>query len=198
LAAPPNGKHDVPKKGDSFLNGGTLVFDLETKNLAHEVGGWTNINKLGLAVAVLLHVETGEISKFVEQEAGELIAKILGADRVVGFNVKRFDYEVLRPYGLVQDPGLIQKTIDLLDHIYNYLGFRLSLDNLAEATLNESKSADGIIAVRWFREGKIDQVLDYCEQDVHVTHRLWEYGRENGYINYRDRDFRIQRVPVTW
>jgi DEAD/DEAH box helicase domain-containing protein len=191
-------RQDIPMKGGSVLNGGTFVFDLETKNLAHEVGGWTNIDKLGLAAAVLLHVETGEISKFVEQEADELIAQILSADRVVGFNVKRFDYEVLRPYGLVQDPELIRKTIDLLDHIYSYLGFRLSLDNLAEATLNESKSADGIIAVQWFREGKIDQVLDYCEQDVHVTYRLWEYGRENGYLNYRDRDFRLQRVPVTW
>ncbi|UCF61508.1 MAG: hypothetical protein JSV37_02175, partial [Anaerolineaceae bacterium] len=71
-------------------------------------------------------------------------------------------------------------------------------DNLAEATLSERKSADGIIAVQWFREGKIEQVLDYCEQDVRVTHRIWEYGRENGHIKYRDRDFRLQRVPVSW
>jgi DEAD/DEAH box helicase domain-containing protein len=191
-------QHDHSMKGDGVLNGGTFVFDLETKNLAHEVGGWTNIDKLGLAAAVLLHVETGEVFRYVEQDASALIAQLMGADQVVGFNVKRFDYEVLRPYGLVQDPELIQKTIDLLDHIYHYLGFRLSLDNLAEATLSESKSADGILAVQWFREGKIDQVLDYCEQDVHVTHRLWEYGREKGHVNYRDRDFRLQRVPVTW
>ena len=102
-------------------------------------------------------------------------------------------------YGIdIANPDLIQKTIDLLDHLYQYLGFRLSLDNLAEATLNETKSADGIIAVQWFREGKIDQVLDYCEQDVLVTHRLWEYGRENGHVKYRDREFRLQRVPVSW
>lgn len=185
-------------KGDGILNGGTYVFDLETKHLAHEVGGWANIDKLGLAAAVTLHVESGEVSRFVEQDAGELIGQLMSADQVVGFNVKRFDYEVLRPYGLVQDLGLIQKTIDLLEHIYHYLGFRLSLDNLTEATLNESKSADGILAVQWFREGKIDQVLDYCEQDVRVTYRLWEHGREKGHVYYRDRDFRLQRVPVTW
>jgi DEAD/DEAH box helicase domain-containing protein len=176
----------------------TFIFDLETKKLAHEVGGWSNIDKLGLAVAVLLHVETGEVFRFVEQEASDLIAQLLEADHVVGFNVVRFDYNVLQPYGLSPNPDLIQKTIDLLDLLYQYLGFRLSLDNLAEATLNETKSADGIIAVQWYREGKIDQVLDYCEHDVHVTHRLWEYGRENGYVKYRDRDFRLQRVPVSW
>ena len=185
-------------KGDRVLNTGTIVFDLETKNLAHEVGGWSNIDKLGLAAAVLLHAETGEIFRYVEQDANELIAKLLNADQVVGFNVVRFDYDVLRPYGLSQNPNLIQKTIDLLDHLYQDLGFRLSLDNLAEATLNETKSADGIIAVQWFREGKINQVLDYCEQDVLVTHRLWEYGRENGHVKYRDRNFRLQRVPVSW
>ena len=176
----------------------TLIFDLETKNLAHEVGGWSNIDKLGLAVAVLLHAETDEVFRYVEQDASELIAQLLDADLVVGFNVVRFDYGVLQPYGLKRNPELIQKTIDLLDHLYQYLGFRLSLDNLAEATLNETKSADGIIAVQWFREGKIDQVLDYCEQDVHVTHRLWEFGRENGHVKYCDRDYRLQRVPVSW
>ena len=185
-------------RGDDDLNVGTFVFDLETKNLAHEVGGWSNIDKLGLAAAVLLHVDTGEVFRYVEQDASELIAQLLNADQVVGFNVVRFDYDVLRPYGLSRNLDLIEKTIDLLDHLYQYLGFRLSLDNLAEATLNETKSADGIIAVQWFREGKIDKVLDYCEQDVHVTHRLWEYGRENGHVKYRDREFRLQRVPVSW
>jgi len=176
----------------------TLVFDLETKNLAREVGGWSNIDKLGLAAAVLLHVETGEVLRYVEQDASDLIAQLLKADRVVGFNVVRFDYVVLRPYGLSLNPDLINKSIDILDHLYQYLGFRLSLNNLAEATLNETKSADGIIAVQWFRDGKIDQVLDYCEQDVRVTYRLWEFGRENGHVKYRDRDFRLQRVPVSW
>ncbi len=174
------------------------MFDLETKFLAHEVGGWSNIDKLGLAAAVLLHVETDATFRYVERDASELITQLLNADQVVGFNVIRFDYDVLRPYGLTRNSGLIQKTIDLLDHLYGYLGFRLSLENLAEATLNETKSADGIIAVQWFREGKIDQVLDYCEQDVRLTHRLWEYGRENGHVKYRDRDYRLQRVPVSW
>jgi DEAD/DEAH box helicase domain-containing protein len=176
----------------------TLVFDLETKNLAHEVGGWSNIDKLGLAAAVLLHVETDEVFRYVEQDVSELIAQILDADLVIGFNVVRFDYGVLLPYGLKRTPELIQKSVDLLDHLYQYLGFRLSLDNLAEATLSERKSADGIVAVQWFREGKIEQVLDYCEQDVRVTHRIWEYGRENGHVKYRDRSFRLQRVPVSW
>jgi len=178
--------------------GSTLVFDLETKRLAQEVGGWSNIDKLGLAAAVLLVVETDETHRFVEQDAEELIGQLLKADQVVGFNIVRFDYQVLRPYGLTPVPDLIGRTVDLLDHIYQSLGYRISLDNLAEATLGERKSADGLAAVKWYREGKLDQVLDYCEQDVRITHRLWEYGRQNGQIKYRDREFGLHTLPVSW
>ena len=61
----------------------------------------------------------------------------------------------------------------MLDHIYRRLGYRVSLDNLATTTLGVSKSADGLQAVRWFREGRIQEVLEYCQQDVEVTRRLY-------------------------
>lgn len=178
--------------------GSTLVFDLETKYLAHEVGGWSNIDKLGLAAAVLLVVETDVTYRFLEQDVEELISQLLKADQIVGFNIVRFDYQVLRPYGLATGSDLIRRTVDLMDHIYQSLGFRISLDNLAEATLGEHKSADGLAAVKWYREGKLDQVLDYCEQDVRITHRLWEYGRHNGQIKYRDRESGLRTLAVSW
>ena len=136
------------------MNSSTLVFDLETKHLAHEVGGWSSIDKLGLAAAVLLAVETNETYRFLEQDAEELIRQLLKADQIVGFNIVRFDYQVLRPYGLTPGSDLIHRTVDLLNHIYQRLGFRISLDNLAEATLGEHKIADGLAAVKWYREGK--------------------------------------------
>ena len=178
--------------------GNTLVFDLETKYLAHEVGGWSNIDKLGLAAAVLLVVETDETHRFLEQDSEKLISLLVKADQIIGFNIVRFDYQVLRPYGLRPGSDLIRRTVDLLIHIYQSLGFRISLDNLAEATLGERKTADGLAAVKWYREGKIDQVLDYCEQDVRITHRLWQHGRQNGQINYRDREYGLRTLSVSW
>ncbi|NIS81441.1 MAG: DEAD/DEAH box helicase [Anaerolineales bacterium] len=176
----------------------TLVFDLETKHLAHEVGGWSNIHHLGLSAAVILDVERDQIMRFIEKDAERLIAEILSADRIVGFNLIRFDYEVLRPYGLVPDTDLHDRTTDLLLDIHEQLGFRIALDNLAEATLQIRKSANGLQAVAWYKEGKIDKVLDYCEQDVRVTYQLWEYGKQNGHVLYRDRNFRLLEVAVAW
>ena len=176
----------------------TYVFDVETQRLADEVGGWSHIDKLGLSAAVLFHVESGEMLRFLEKDVEDLIFRILHSKLVVGFNVVRFDYTVLKPYGLLPDRKLIDRTVDLLVHIHNALGFRLSLENLAQATLKIGKSADGIMAVKWYREGKFEQILDYCEQDVRVTHQLWQYGKEHGHVLYHDRFGQERRVQVKW
>jgi DEAD/DEAH box helicase domain-containing protein len=78
------------------------------------------------------------------------------------------------------------------------LGFRLSLDSVATATLQVSKSADGLQAVRWYRQGLIDQVLDYCQQDVEITKRVHEFGQQNRFVYYWDRQYQRQMVPVSW
>jgi DEAD/DEAH box helicase domain-containing protein len=180
------------------LSGKNLVFDVETKRLAHEVGGWSHIAKLGLAAAVLLDVDSEKAMRFVEDDSALLINEILDASHVIGFNVLRFDYEVLRPYGLSLSDELALRTTDILKHVYDALGFRISLNNLAEATLQEEKSADGIQAVEWYREGDIEKVLDYCEQDVRVTYRIWRYGLEHKHVLFHDRNMRIRQVPVSW
>jgi DEAD/DEAH box helicase domain-containing protein len=180
------------------MAGETYVFDVETQRLANEVGGWSHIDKLGLSAAVLFHVESGKMLRFLEKDVEDLIDRILRAKLVVGFNVVRFDYTVLKPYGLLPDSNLLERTVDLLHHIYNALGFRLSLDSLAQATLNIGKSADGIMAVKWYREGKLDQILDYCEQDVRVTHQLWQDGKEHGHVLYHDKFGQVRRVQVMW
>ena len=72
------------------------------------------------------------------------------------------------------------------------------MDDVAAATLGESKSADGLQAVRWFRQGQLDKVTDYCRRDVEVTWKVYEFGRQNGYIRYRDRNWRVHQLPVRW
>jgi DEAD/DEAH box helicase domain-containing protein len=162
-----------------------IVFvDTETQRLADEVGGWHNVSRMGLAAAVTFSTRSSSFRHFTEEQVADLVAELQAADLVVGFNVLRFDYKVLRPYTSVDLLGL--PTLDMLDHIHRRLGFRVSLDALAVATLGTSKSADGIQAVRWYREGRIDEVLAYCEQDVAVTRDLYEYGQRNKHLRFRD------------
>jgi DEAD/DEAH box helicase domain-containing protein len=175
-----------------------VYFDLETQKLSNEVGGWSNVHKLKLAVGVTYSTEREDYAVYLEQDADALIAELTSADVVVGFNTKRFDYVVLSPY--VKEGASLRniRSVDMMEHIYRALGFRVSLDSLAGATLRERKSADGIQSVQWFKEGKIDQVIDYCKKDVEVTKKLYEYGVQNGFVCFNDRYGRRKRVPVNW
>ncbi len=177
---------------------GTFVFDLETKRLADDVGGWANVQQMGFAAGVTFQIETNTFQHFTEANVGELLQTLFDADAIIGFNLIRFDYQVLVPYGLQVGSVLHNKSVDMLQSIYSSLSFRIGLGNLAEATLGEGKSADGIRSVQWFRQGDIKKVLDYCEQDVNVTYRIWKFGNENGFVRYRDRRGVKRRISVEW
>ena len=173
-----------------------VFFDLETRRSFQEVGGRQNIPRLGLSVAVTYSTADAEYHHYTEETVAELIEELKAADLVVGFNVISFDYQVLSAYS---DYPLRQlPTVDMLDDIHRTLGFRVSLDALASATLGASKSADGLQAIRWWREGKMKELFAYCQQDVEVTRQLYEFGRQNRYVQYRDRRGRMRRVAVNW
>jgi len=173
-----------------------VVFDVETQYLADEVGGWSHIRDMGLAVAVTYHAAEDVYHDYIEEQVDDLIAALRGADLVIGYNVLRFDYEVLRAYS--DDPLTDLPTLDMLRDLHRTLGWRPKLDSIAAATLGEGKSADGLQAVRWFREGKLDEVIAYCRKDVEVTWRVYDFGRKNGHVLYHDRRRRARKVPVRW
>jgi DEAD/DEAH box helicase domain-containing protein len=173
-----------------------VFFDVETQRTFDEVGGRQNLHKLGLAAAVTYDSASGEYRSYTEDEAQALVDELASADLVVGFNVLSFDYEVLKPY--TDFPLHTLPTVDMLRDVHLALGFRLPLQALAEATLDESKSADGLQSVRWFRQGEIDKVIEYCQHDVEITRRLYEHGREHGHLLYWDRQGRMQEVYVNW
>jgi DEAD/DEAH box helicase domain-containing protein len=173
-----------------------LVFDLETKQLAEEVGGWSQVARMGLACAVTQDTATGAFAHYVEADAARLADDLSAAALVVGFNVLRFDYAVLQPY--TTRPLAEIPTLDILEQVERVLGFRVGLDSLARATLGTAKTSDGAQAVRWFRAGRLTEVFEYCEQDVAVTRALYEFGRTRKFLKFHDRRGRLQMVPVRW
>ena len=173
-----------------------LYFDLETQKSADDVGGWGNIHDMKLAVGVVWDsCEQGYFS-YQESTALQLVEKLQTADLVVGFNVKKFDYGVLQPYA---DFDLDEiTTFDMLTDINKKLGHRLSLNHLAENTLNSKKSADGLVSLQWFKEGKIDKIIEYCKQDVEITRDLFLYGESHGYVKYSTRSGVAKDLKVEW
>jgi len=173
-----------------------LVFDLETQYTADEVGGWNHIRDMRLAVGVTYSPDEDAYQVYTEADAERLIADLRAADRVVGYNLYRFDYEVLHAYTDQRLDDL--PTVDMLADLRRVLGWRPKLDDVVAATLGERKSADGLAAVRWFREGRLERVISYCRRDVEVTWKVYDFGRQNGYVRVQGRSWRARRVPVRW
>ena len=133
---------------------------------------------------------------YYEADVHRLLLDLVMADRVVGFNIDRFDMAVLSAY-TDQDLKKI-RTFDMLARIHEHLGFRISLNHLTEANLGEGKGGDGLQSLRWWKEGRLDLIEQYCRKDVDLTRRLYELGRGRGYLLYRDHQERMVRVPVRW
>lgn len=172
------------------------VFDLETQRSAKEVGGWGNKHLMKVSVAVLLDVAAGEILTYTEADVEAMIEQLSGADLVVGFNILDFDYQVLRAYSPVDFSSW--NTFDILKDIRDRLGHRLSLDSLATATLETPKSADGLDAIRWYREGKIEKIIDYCTSDVNITFRLFEHGLKKNYFLFDHKSAGRVKLNLDW
>ena len=186
----------VPKGSNEYR---ILYFDLETQKSADDVGGWDKVHKMKLAVGVVWDSLEQKFFSYIDSEASQLVEKLKTADLVVGFNVAKFDYGVLQPYATKMDFDLEEiTTFDMLIDINKKLGHRLSLNHLAENTLNAKKSADGLVSLQWYKEGEIDKIIKYCRQDVEITRDLFLYGESHGYVKYCTRSGKVKDLTVDW
>ncbi|MCU0678002.1 MAG: ribonuclease H-like domain-containing protein [Candidatus Pacebacteria bacterium] len=174
-----------------------IVFDLETQNIFEDVGS-SDPAALDISVATFYDSVTDKYTTLTINELDQAWPIIEAADALVGYNSNHFDIPLLNKYY----PGdLTQiKSIDLLESIRQSLGRRLRLDSVAEATIGAKKSGHGLQAVRWWKEGKIDEIKKYCEQDVKVTKKVFDYAMAHGHVKFKDGS-RKREIPLdisTW
>jgi len=156
-----------------------IVFDLETKDLAPKDPSIENLSRLGVSVACAYDSATKKMLTFFEKDLGELVA-LCRKRLVIGYNIRRFDLPVLTGYGLKIE-GL--DVFDLMDEVERGLGRRwIKLEYVAQGTLNEGKSGDGLMAIEWFKQGKFAELAEYCARDVEVTHRVFRHGLERKFL----------------
>jgi DEAD/DEAH box helicase domain-containing protein len=172
------------------------IFDIETQRSAREVGGWHRADLMKMSCAVLYDSKKDQYFEFLDDQVDQLIEHFNKCDLVVGFNVKRFDFRVLAGYSDFNFEKL--PTLDILEDVHNRLGYRLSLDHLAKVTLGQKKTADGLQALKWWKQGRIREIIDYCKKDVEITRDLFLYGQKNGYLLFTNKAKKMVRIPVKW
>ena len=159
-----------------------VVLDIETKNTFSQVGS-TDATALDLSLVVVYDFTTDRYQSFLEHELVKLWPLLERTDLIIGYNSDTFDIPLLNKY-YSGDLTKI-KSLDLLAEIRKSLGRRLSLDMVAAGTLGAGKLGDGLAAVRWWQQGEIEKIRQYCQEDVRLTKELYEYALANQHLRYK-------------
>lgn len=146
--------------------------------------GTNNPAGLDLAVVCIYDSAEDEYSSYLEVELPRLWPILEKADLLIGFNSEHFDIPILDKY-YSGDLTKI-KSLDLLKEVKKVLGRRIKLDTLAEATLGRNKSGSGMESLKWWKNGEIEKVKEYCIEDVRITKEIYDYALKNGHLKYRD------------
>lgn len=173
----------------------TIVFDIETQKSFEEVGGRDKLHLLGISVLAAYSYNYKKCFVFDERNILDFQKMIDTAGTLIGFNSNGFDVPILKSYNFKLDKIY---SLDLMEDVKNGAGFRVSLDNIANATLGLNKTADGLQALKWYKEGNIAAIKKYCVSDVQITRDVYEYGKNNNHVFFVNRVKGKVAVSVFW
>jgi len=166
----------------------TLVFDIETQNFFTDPDvGWDNFEALRISAVGVYSYNKDEYVCFEEGEIEKAAALFRTAGRLVGFSSNRYDVPVLHLYfQRLADKLKVdlweKERVDLLEKIERAVGFRVSLNKLAQANLGVGKTGHGAEAIELYRNGKIEELKKYCLKDVELTKQLYDRYRNEQFL----------------
>ncbi|MCO5142687.1 MAG: ribonuclease H-like domain-containing protein [Oligoflexia bacterium] len=173
-----------------------LVVDIETKTLVDAVGGWKNFKALEVSIACAYDSKTKQMHAYREDELSQLV-ELCKERLLIGYNLVGFDLPILEKYGL---PAVSELDVfDIMLDVHNVSGWKfVKLEKIAHATLGTGKSADGLMAVEWWKTGEVDKIIEYCKKDVEVTRDVFLHGLNKGFIEIDKADGSKAKFDVNW
>jgi len=159
-----------------------IFFDIETDGIITNVGGKQVFPNMYI---VCIHdSETDKYTSYKQDQLKDLWPILEKADLLIGYNSESFDTPILNRYysGDLSKIG----SVDILNEIKKSLGYRIKLDSVAEATLGRKKSGHGLEAMEWWKQGRYDDVIKYCIDDVRITKDIYDYALKNGHLKFKD------------
>jgi len=166
-----------------------IVFDLETDSTIRDAPGRTReeqVRNLQFTVCSLLSigveaikrgdspdvlVESGKMRSFWRDSKNDIEAMMAAFEEatvIVGYNIFGFDFAVLRRFYTDKNQyhRHLCKSLDIFSRVRDVAGYWPKLDSLLQRNGLPTKTADGLVAIRWFAEGRLDELKRYCESDV--------------------------------
>jgi DEAD/DEAH box helicase domain-containing protein len=171
-----------------------VIFDLETQTWFDEADT-ADPADLGVSVVCLytrqldadLKEVKGEMLSFWENQLPDMWKYFRQANRIIGFNSINFDVPVLKPYAPSDFSGL--PHFDILNHVKEAFGRRISLNRIAKETLGQTKTDSGANAVRYWQKGdkaSLAKLEKYCRADVAITRDIYDHGLHHHHLRFTD------------
>lgn len=159
-----------------------VTFDIETTG--GFTGGAWDLKDVELTICCTHDSQTGEYESFLKDDLPRLWKLFEQTDVLVGYNSDHFDIPILNKYY----PGDLSKihSLDLMKELHAVVGRRIKLDDVAAGTLGTRKSGSGLDALRWWREGNVKKLREYCLKDVEITRKIFEHALTHGSLTYKD------------
>lgn len=181
-----------------------IFFDVETKKLFSDITsddpGLLGVSIVSAYKRILNDAYdevSGEMQSFWEEDFDRMWPWFTHANRIIGFNTLKFDVPALRPYA--PEEFITLPHFDVFELVRQKIGRKLSLNSLAQETLGNTKIDEGTNAViYWAKQDaeSLKKLQKYCEADVTLTRDLYDFGRKQGYLKYRDKWNDIVRVEL--
>lgn len=183
-----------------------IIFDIETEKLFSDLDNF-DPQALGVSIVCLYKRKfdttsrkeiEGENLYFWKNDLDTMWPVFANTDRVIGFNSIDFDNQVI--FGLCDDYDFRKlKHFDILAKVKDVLGFRVSLDSIAVASLDKPKSDSGVMAVEYWKSQKpedLEKLKKYCLMDVEITKDVYDFGLKNKFLKYKDKWNTIRQVEI--
>lgn len=175
-----------------------VILDLETKKAFVETGS-QNPAKLGVSFVGICkrgfdQNREDEFEGVFEEELSKLWPIMEKADRIIGFNIIGFDFPVLSAY--FHGDIFSLPSLDILEEVKKNAGHRVSLNAIAKETLGVQKSGSGLDALRFYEQKEYEKLRDYCLMDVRITRDVYDYGKKNRHLRFKNKWNRVIEVPV--
>jgi len=172
-----------------------IIFDIETKKIFDDIEG-SNPADLGISIISVYKRQlddnfkeiSGKMESFFEEDFPKMWGLFSNVDRIIGFNSLHFDVPAMAPLAPYDFKKL--SHFDIMDHVKNAIGFRLSLNAIATETLGHTKIDNGLNAVYYWQEHSkesLSKLKKYCEMDVIVTKEVYDFGLKNKQLKYKDK-----------
>lgn len=169
-----------------------LILDLETKYTFRQQPDPKNLK---VSIVGIYDYQDERFKSFFEEELPKLFSLLEHASHIIGFNIDNFDFPVLQGY---YRGNIFQlKTFDILEDIRKIIGRRVALNDIVKETLGKKKSGHGLAAIHLFEEGKLEELKQYCLDDVSLTKEIFEYGVKHKEIFYPNHAGK-EAIKVNW